>query len=325
MSYFKEVGTIMEGSGLRELCSTVYATNSIDKMMQCISFCRVLRAHITTAHVIGELITEFAESVENIESHGNIEGIKQPVESSMEAPPSTDEVLEIIKPEKLKIQRTLNDLSNNPPSLREINDDEDFIAMRNLLCSGIETLKRPTAELWIQYLNFISLALRYIETERLGNWNLQLYCVQQMLPVYHAAGHINYVKAIQMYLQQMSTLEDIMDPTEFRLFTEEGLFTVRRTNKAWVGIWTDMTIEQMLMRTIPTGAHGRSMTSSVMTRFLEGMPYVIENMNQLEDFVNIKWKSSDQHVDITPACQKRDISDKQTFKVWFQNHNPFIR
>lgn len=73
----------------------------------------------------------------------------------MEAPPSTDEVLEIIKLKKFKIQKTLNDLSNNPPSLREINDDEDFIAMRNLLSSGTETLKGrgPTAELWIQYLN----------------------------------------------------------------------------------------------------------------------------------------------------------------------------
>lgn len=125
----------------------------------------------------------------------------------------------------------------------------------------------------------------------------------------------------------MSTLEDIMDPTEFRLFTEEGHFTVRRTNKAWARIWTHMTIEQM--RTIHTGAqglsHGRGMTSSVMTRFLEGMPYAIEIMNQLEDCVNIKWESSDQHVDITPARQKRDISDKQTFKAWFQNHNPFIR
>lgn len=66
----------MEGSGLRELWNTVYSSNSIDKIMQCTSFSRALRAHITTAHVIGELIAEFAESVENIESHGNIEGIK---------------------------------------------------------------------------------------------------------------------------------------------------------------------------------------------------------------------------------------------------------
>lgn len=332
MSYFKAVGTIMEGSGLRELWGTVYATNSIDKMLQCTSFARALRAHITTAHVIGELIAEFSESVENIESHTNIEGIKNNVEtSSMEAPPSTDEIIEIIKNKKIKIQRILEDFSTNPPTLSNLNEDEDLNAMKNLLNSAIQVLKQrgPTAELWLQYFNFILLAIRYIEAERLGNWNLHLYCVQQMLPVYHAAGHSNYVRAMQIYLQQMSTLQDKMDPNEYRLFTEEGHFTVRRTDKAWAGIWTDMTIEQMLMRTIHTGAqglsHGRGMTSSVMTRFLKGMPYAIEIMNQLEDYVNIKWESSDQHVDLTPARQKRDTSDKDIFKAWLRAHNPFIR
>ncbi|GBP85751.1 hypothetical protein EVAR_97247_1 [Eumeta japonica] len=332
MSYFKAVGTIMEGSGLNELWNTVYATNSIDKMMLCTSFARALRAHITTVHVIGELIAEFAESAQNIESHEHIDGIKMSVDpSSMEAPPSTEEVVEFIKCKKLKIQQTLNNFSRHPPTLHDINSDQDMIAMRNLLSSAIEVLKKrgPTAELWLQYFNFVMLAIRYIEAERLGNWHLHLYCVQQMLPVYHAAGHSNYVKAIQIYLQQMSKLEDIMDPNEYRLFTKEGHFTIRRTEKAWAGIWTDMTIEQMLMRTIHTGAqglsNGRGMSSSVMTRFLEGMPYAIEIMNQLEDYVSIKWESSDQHVDVTPARQKRDESDRKTFKAWLQTHNPFVQ
>lgn len=332
MSYFKAVGTIMEGSGLKELWSTVYASNSVDKMLMCTSFARALRAHIATAHVIGELIAEFAESAENIVNHENIDGIKKSVEpSSMEASPSTDEIVEVIKHKKLKIQRMFSDFSRNPPTLDDINGDEDLTAMRNLLSSAIEVLKQrgPTAELWLQYFNFIMLAIRYIEAERLGNWHLHLYCVQQMLPVYHAAGHSNYVRAIQIYLQQMSKLQDIMDPEEYRLFTEQGHFTIRRTEKAWAGIWTDMTIEQMLMRTIHTGAqglsHGRGMTSSVMTRFLEGMPYAIEIMNQLEEYVSIKWESSDQHVDVTPARQKRDENDRQTFKTWFQTHNPFIQ
>lgn len=331
MSYFKAVGTIMEGSGLKELWGTVYATNSIDKMVSCTSFSRALRAHITTAHVIGELIAEFAESPENIVNNEDIEGIKKSVEpSSMEASPTTEEIMELIKHKKSKIQRMLKDFSRNPPTLDDINTDEDFIAMRNLLSSAIEVLKKrgPTAELWLQYFNFVMLAIRYIEAERLGNWHLHLYCVQQMLPVYHAAGHSNYVKAIQIYLQEMSKLQDIMDPEEYRKFTG-GQFTVRRTEKAWAGIWTDMTIEQMLMRTIHTGAqglsHGRGMTSSVMTRFLEGMPYAIEIMNQLEEYVNIKWESSDQHVDVTPARQKRDASDRQAFKAWLQTHNPFIQ
>ncbi|GBP14351.1 hypothetical protein EVAR_92349_1 [Eumeta japonica] len=92
MSYLKAVETIMEGSGLRELWNSVYATN----VHLCTSFARALRAHITTAHVIGELIAKFAGSVENIENHEHIEGIKSSVDpSSMEALPSTEEIIEI--------------------------------------------------------------------------------------------------------------------------------------------------------------------------------------------------------------------------------------
>lgn len=114
--------------------------------------------------------------------------------------------------------------------------------------------KSPTAELWLQYFNSVVVALQFIEAERLGNWNLNLSCIQQMLPIFHAAGHFNYCKGAQIYLQDMSNLQNIMDPTEFLTFTENGLFTVRRTDKAWSGIWPDMTIEQTLMRGLKTGA-----------------------------------------------------------------------
>lgn len=63
-----------------------------------------------------------------------------------------------------------------------------------------------------------------------------------MLPIFHAAGHFNYCKGAQIYLQGMLNLENVMDASEFTTFTEKGLFTVRRTDKAWSGIWTDMTI-----------------------------------------------------------------------------------
>ncbi|XP_053596982.1 uncharacterized protein LOC128668281 isoform X1 [Microplitis demolitor] len=159
----------MEGSVLRELWGTVYATNSIYKILQCTSFTRALRAHITTAYIIGELVAKFSDSVENIESHTNIEGIKKAVKtSSMEAPPSTDKIIEIIKHKKIKIQRILEDFSKNLSTLSNLNEDEDLNAMKNLLSSAIQVLKQrsPTDELWFQYFNFILLAIRYIGAER---------------------------------------------------------------------------------------------------------------------------------------------------------------
>ncbi|CAD6204170.1 GSCOCG00009898001-RA-CDS, partial [Cotesia congregata] len=56
MSYFKAVGTIMGGSGIKELFATVFATNSVDKILNCTTYSRAVRAHILAATAIGELI-----------------------------------------------------------------------------------------------------------------------------------------------------------------------------------------------------------------------------------------------------------------------------
>ena len=42
-------------------------------------------------------------------------------------------------------------------------------------------------------------------------------------------------------------MEDLNSEVE-RLFVEYGYFTIRRTDKLWSGVWSDMTIEQVLMR-----------------------------------------------------------------------------
>ncbi|GBP41567.1 hypothetical protein EVAR_20375_1 [Eumeta japonica] len=59
----------------------------------------------------------------------------------------------------------------------------------------------------------------------------------------------------------MRKLKDIInDDYEFTQFTE-GFFTIRRTHKFWSGVWTDMTIEQVLMRSMKTQGgltHGRA-------------------------------------------------------------------
>lgn len=46
----------------------------------------------------------------------------------------------------------------------------------------------------------------------------------------------------------MRKLEDtINDDYKFTRFTQ-GFFTIKRIHKFWLGVWTDMTIERILMR-----------------------------------------------------------------------------
>ncbi|CAH0731059.1 unnamed protein product, partial [Brenthis ino] len=85
MSYLKAIGTIMESSDIFELFCTVFAQNSVDKMLSCTAYSRAIRAHMLAMNAIEEIIAEFAESSENIESHKNIEHIKE--SRPLEAPP----------------------------------------------------------------------------------------------------------------------------------------------------------------------------------------------------------------------------------------------
>lgn len=85
----------------------------------------------------------------------------------------------------------------------------------------------------------------FIRAERSGDWNLHLVTIRKLIPFFHAAGHLNYAKSAQIYLQQMEDLHLKLPPQEFQKFAQEGYFTIRRSDKFWAGIWTDMTIEQV--------------------------------------------------------------------------------
>ncbi|GBP77375.1 hypothetical protein EVAR_40029_1 [Eumeta japonica] len=109
-----------------------------------------------------------------------------------------------------------------------------------------------------------------------------------MLPIFHAAGHFNYMKGAQIYLQDMQKLGNSMDPDEYLKFTEEGLFTIRRTNKPW-----------------------------------SGMPYAFDILDQLEQIAHCSSASSDQHVELTSTRQKKDKEDIAVFKCWLDDHGVF--
>lgn len=130
----------------------------------------------------------------------------------------------------------------------------------------------PTAKLWIQYMKMVIIMLRFIESERLGLWNENLSSMGEMQPYLLAAGHWAYVKALQIFLQDMSDLKQKMTPEEYNLYTSQGFFTIRRTDKTFSGIWSDLTIEQTLNRFFGTDLrHGRGVTASVVARYFLGL------------------------------------------------------
>lgn len=82
----------------------------------------------------------------------------------------------------------------------------------------------------------------------MGNLKLHLQCVEKMIPFFHASGHFRYAKSCLLHLNYMASIQFKMTTDEHLRFVNESYFTIRRTNQFRSGNWSDMTIEQILMR-----------------------------------------------------------------------------
>lgn len=297
MSFLGSIGTIMDGSGLKELLCTVYAGNSVDHMLTGHAFSRAIRGHLIVYTALGSIIAQHLDN--------------------------TDEQ------ERVHMQKLLEDFSLHPPMLREINNDEILIKVKAKILSIMHKLAdvSRTSRLWLQYFRCISLVMQFIEAERLGKWQLHLQCVRDMLPIFHAGGHLAYGKSAQIYLQDMSRLHTVMSPHEYQMFTTEGHFTIRRSDKKWAGIWTDMTVEQTLMRVMKVSGgltHGRGINKEgVLARWVLGMPIAYEVIEGFETFCGVRASTVEQHTDWRPSSIKRDTEDYLKFVEWLTAHNPF--
>lgn len=182
-----------------------------------------------------------------------------------------------------------------------------------------------TARLWCNYFKLVNIIKLFVRAERSGNWSLHTHCLKLMIPIFYATGHNNYAKSTHIYLQQIQKLHN-MSPENYEKFVSEGMFTVRRTNNFWSGTWTDMVIEQNLMRSIKTTGgltHGRGFTNSSLARWIAGMSVCMPVSTAMEDFLGCKSVSSEQHIELSRSRQQRDETDLRKILDWLEEYNPF--
>lgn len=118
-----------------------------------------------------------------------------------------------------------------------------------------------TGALWLQYMEMVNILRTFIKAERTANWKLHLQAVSEMLPYLASLGHNLYIKCTRLYLQSMSNLRDD-HPAVCRDFVY-GLHVVRRSDRLWAGLSTNLVIEQVLMRSLKTSwglTRGRGFT-----------------------------------------------------------------
>lgn len=299
MSYLGCIGEVMKGSGLKDLFEQIYPENSINHIMSGKAVSRALRAHFLTDAALKSLLLslvklDHSEDIDRLDVllHGLFNGEQQP----------TMEQIDVF-------------LDSEP--VNRVN--AALIGLRRELVQ-----RSRTAQLWFQYMECIDIIKRFILAERTSNWTLHIQATMQMLNIFAAAGHINYAKSARLYVQQMQSLSST-HPWLHKLFMN-GKHAVRRSNRYWSGLWSDLVIEQTLMRTVKSRGgltRGRGMTEGVRHLWVLSMSCCASVHHAMTDLTGAFHITSDQHTEMGGKRRQIDFRDYLKFQTWLLDRNPF--
>ena len=105
-----------------------------------------------------------------------------------------------------------------------------------------------------------------------------------------------------------------------------GLHVVRRSDRFWAGLSTDLIIEQVLMRSVKTTGgltRGRGMSETQRLVWLMSMPACADINNSMQNLTGTNFLTSEQHKDTTKARQDRDQQDTNTIIRYLSKRSPF--
>lgn len=106
----------------------------------------------------------------------------------------------------------------------------------------------------------------------------------------------------------------------------EGLHVVRRSDRPWAGLSTDLVIEQCLMCSIKTTGgltRGRGLTETQRLVWVLSTPACAEMNSAMQELTGVTYATSDQHKEATAARLARDTSDTQQILKYLSQRNPF--
>ena len=102
----------------------------------------------------------------------------------------------------------------------------------------------PTTKLWVDVLiKLLVLCLLLIRAKQEVDWAFHLEAVKKMIPVFLAAGHVNYPRWEFPYLRRMKAFSDNVHSHFMK-----GEHTIQLSATPWSGIWSDMGIEVLYNR-----------------------------------------------------------------------------
>ncbi|KAK3928234.1 Fat-like cadherin-related tumor suppressor-like protein [Frankliniella fusca] len=274
MSYLGSIAHIMSGSGLEDVWAQVYAFNSIKHMVTGKAYSRAVRAHFLVQEAIGSMLLDRVTA--DATRRGDIRELY-------------GDFLE-------RADVTAEEVANTPVARRL---GKDLIEAGEQAASD-----SATGKLWWQYFKLVALLRFHIRAERTGDWEMHKESVKAMLPIFHAAGHLPYARAAHLYVQQMEELTGGCSQA-----ANDGNFTVRRSSDFWAGMWTDLVIEQCLMRLLKCRGgvtRGRGLTKSSVTQFILTRHALVDLSAAIEEYSGAK--ASVLKLRVTNDCAERSVA-----------------
>ena len=328
MSFLGCVGHLMAGSGLEQLLEVVYAENAVKHILSGKAIARAVRGHLMVHAALNAMLTANAYNIPLPSLPDDTEDTAAECDDTVhDEICAASESSNVSHQSLLKAGELFEGIMTEPHAAIawDLSKEESIRAVAESLNAERDSMKgNRTAQLWLQYMNMIETLRKFVKAERVGDWMLHLQAVQEMLPYFAAAGHNLYAKSVYMYLQMMLELPET-HPDIHKCFLE-GLHVVRRSNRYWAGLSTDLVIEQVLMRSLKTSGgltRGRGFTEVQRLVWLLSMPACADIDHCMQELTGVNSDSSEQHKECSQSRIKRDTED--TYKVLntLSNLNPF--
>ena len=154
---------------------------------------------------------------------------------------------------------------------------------------------------------------------------MHLTDTKSTLKLFAATGHFNYAKSARMYLQQMLKRPE-KHPEVHTMLKENGYNLVRRSGKYWAGLWSDLIVEQVMMRSVKSRrglTRGRDFTESTRHQWVHVAHQCAAIHEAMTSLTRSTLVNSKQHVEVDVSRKNRDVSDLSKIQAWFREHNPF--
>lgn len=325
MSFLGSIGHLMQGLGLSEVLETVYACNAVVHIMTGKAVARAIRGHSLVYRAISSILIKEIFNAPFPEVNGN--DAKPNVDENVKDLNlyGTGEDSSLCVIEQLGI--VYDNLIDGKSDIDSVCNSDLLDDMNSKFSSEKKKMKTSkTAAVWLLYMEMVEILTSFIKAERIGDWDLHLQSLCRMLPYFAAAGHNLYLKSAYVYLQQMHKLEktnkDVYD------CFKAGLHIVRRTDRLWGGLSTDLMIEQVLMRSVKTSGgltRGKGMTETQRTQWPLSLPSCAEISKAIQDFCGTTYHTSNQHKEAGESRIDRDISDTQEIISFLVERNPFTK